>query len=59
MNKKEKIIYDEIRKIIVDYEKDTGIAITSVHMQWHDVMGGEHSLYKMNMESELERFKYE
>ena len=37
--KQEKSIHDKLREIIIEYEKETGIAITSVHMEWYNMVG--------------------
>ena len=45
-------IYDRLRKIIVEHEQATGIAITRVSMQWFDVAGGHFELGKIEINSQ-------
>jgi hypothetical protein len=39
----------ELRKLISDYNENTGVAVEDIRISWMDIMGGEYELNEIQM----------
>ena len=46
-----KSIEERIKDLLEEYNKETGIAVTHVSMNWYDVMGGSYAPFEIAVDT--------